>query len=156
MDMAREGLFNILSHKVDFSGLKVLDLFAGTGSISFEFASRGCYDVTAVEIDKKHVQLIKDFSLMLQCSSVRVVNADAFRFIKNAAVAYDVIFADPPFTFTNIHILPETILSSDILCESGIFILEHPQKLSFSNEHCYDVRKYGSVLFSFFCKKHKR
>jgi len=150
-DMAKESLFNILQNKIDFESIKVLDLFAGTGSISFEFASRGCTDVTAVELNFNHVRFIKETIEKLQEKGIRVVKTNAFVFAEHIKEQYDLIFADPPYDMTDFQKVPDSIFQNGLLKENGLFILEHSGNYDFSkNLHFQDMRKYGSVHFSFF------
>ncbi len=152
-DFAKEGLFNILETRYDFSGLHVLDLFAGTGNISFEFISRGVKYLTAVELNGKCCQYIKSQFKLFGIENAQVISADAFRFVKKSAAKYDIIFADPPFEMLNSVTLPDLILNSELLSENGIFIFEHATKLKDPVlEKAFEKRKYGNVSFSFFRK----
>lgn len=150
-DMAKESLFNILGNLIDFHGMKVLDLFAGTGNISYEFVSRGCSSVTAIEKDFGCVKFIKQTSEKLQMPELRVIKQDVFRFIDSSKSKYNVIFADPPYSLEKIAGLPDMIFNNSMLADEGWFILEHPREHDFS-EHNYfhDHRKYGSVNFTIF------
>jgi 16S rRNA (guanine966-N2)-methyltransferase len=150
-DFAKESLFNILSNTIDFESIKVLDLFAGTGSIGFEFASRGSAHIDAVELNFKHYEFIKRTANQLKFESFRSIRSDVIRFIKSCPYKYDLIFADPPFDFEQLPQLPELILNSKILDPQGMFILEHPKNISFAgNKNMFDHRNYGNVHFSFF------
>lgn len=150
-DMAKESLFNILLNTVDFESLKVLDLFAGTGSISFEFASRGCTDITAVEINYGHVAFIKETIKKLEETHIRVIKTNAFVFAEHYHEQYDLIFADPPYDMAKLGEVPELIFKNNLLKENGLFILEHSGSFDFSKHSRFkDIRKYGSVHFSFF------
>lgn len=149
-DFAKESLFNILNNRIDFEETKYLDLFAGTGSISYEMLSRGCKDLTLIELDFKHIQFIK--SVFNQLNEVaKVYRADAFKFIDHEKTKYDLIFADPPYDHPRFKEIPELVLSRNILTPDGIFILEHGKSYNFSTLPGYkEQRKYGSVNFSFF------
>jgi 16S rRNA (guanine966-N2)-methyltransferase len=150
-DFAREALFNILNNHVDFEEIKVLDLFAGTGSISFEFASRGCTDIDLVDINGNSVHFIGKTAAEFGMKGIHPVRMDVFRFIHICDRQYDVIFADPPFDLAQLPDLPENILSRNLLMPGGLLILEHPAKYNFSkNIHFTQERKYGNVHFSFF------
>ncbi|MFH0864585.1 MAG: RsmD family RNA methyltransferase [Bacteroidota bacterium] len=150
-DIAKEGLFNILANRIDFKEIDVLDLFAGTGSISYEFASRGVAHITAVDIEKRCVDFIRKASEEYGFNNIRTVRNDAFSFLKICHVKYDLIFADPPYEMKNAELLPELIFKKNILKENGLFILEHTGMLSFSKHPCFkEQRKYGKVNFSFF------
>ena len=150
-DMAKESLFNILQNSIDFEAIKVLDLFAGTGSISFEFASRGCTDITAVEINFGHVAFIKETINKLQEQHVRVIKTNAFVFAEHYHEQYDLIFADPPYDMPKFGDVPDLVLKNNLLKEDGLFILEHSGAYDFSKHPRFkDLRRYGSVHFTFF------
>ncbi len=152
-DMAKENLFNILHHRVDFETIKVLDLFSGTGSISFEFASRGCRDITAVELNSRHCRFIREVTEEIGAKSITAVKADAFRFVGQTDQVFDLIFADPPFDHPKFSEVPRLVLSGPVLNPGGIFILEHSKNHHFSEyPEWKDTRIYGHVLFSFFQK----
>ncbi len=150
-DMAKESLFNILQNKINFEDIRVLDLFSGTGSISFEFASRGCTDITSVEINYKHFRFIQDTIAKLDEKSIKAIKGNAFQFVGKNTQKYDLVFADPPYDHPKFAEVPKTVFSSGILNEGGIFILEHSKEYDFSNYPEFkEVRSYGSVHFSFF------
>lgn len=151
-DFARENLFNILSNRIDFEETKVLDLFAGTGSISFEFASRGCKSVTTVEIDHVHYAFIDSVTRQLNLSStVHLLRYDVLKFIPRCTEKYDLIFADPPYQLKSLKEVPELILKHELLNPGGMLILEHGKSDNFSSHpNIFEQRVYGSVHFSFF------
>lgn len=151
-DFARENLFNILSNRYEFDNKRVLDLFSGTGCISFEFASRGCQDVTSIELDRFHYAFICSVVEKLEIKrSVRVLNADVFKFIGRSAESFNMIFADPPYELKRLAELPDLILNSKLLSEGGLFILEHGKTNDFTKHTRFkELRTYGSVHFSFF------
>ena len=151
-DFARENLFNILSNRYEFNNKRVLDLFSGTGCISFEFASRGCEDVTSIELDRFHYAFICSVVEKLEIKrSVRVLNADVFKFIGRSAESFNMIFADPPYDLKRLAELPDLILNSKLLSEGGLLILEHGKTNDFSKHVRFkELRTYGSVHFSFF------
>lgn len=150
-DLAKESLFNILRHKIDFEGKTALDLFAGTGSLSYEFASRGCASVTAVDQNYKCTQFIKDTIRGFEMLQVQVVRADALRFLKSTPTKFDIIFADPPYDLTGIEQIGPLILERAILNDKGILIIEHPGTIDLSLQPGFiEHRKYGQVNFSFF------
>jgi 16S rRNA (guanine(966)-N(2))-methyltransferase RsmD len=153
-DFAKEGLFNILSSRYDVSSLYVLDLFSGIGSISFEFASRGCAGIHAVEIDPRHSTFIRSASARLGFRQIRVIRDDAFHFLTICKAGYDLIFADPPYDLPRIEEIPDRIFEYDhLLKPDGLFILEHSRRNSFAGRrHLTDQRNYGNVHFSFFKK----
>jgi len=150
-DMAKESLFNILNNKIDFEEVSVLDLFAGTGSISFEFASRGAKDITAVDINYKCVESINHNADIFKFNNIRTVRANAIAFLGFCKVQYDIIFADPPYDMKDIPVIPDLILEKKLLKSDGLFILEHSRDLDFSKHPIFlEHRKYGKVNFSFF------
>ena len=152
-DFAKEGLFNILGNRYDLSTFDVLDLFSGTGSISYEFASRGCPTVHAVEMLPRHVTFIRATAAKLGLNQIRVIRNDAFHFITICKTKYDIIFADPPYEITNIEKIPTQIFQHEILKPEGILIVEHSKRNDFTgHEHLIDNRRYGNVHFSFFKK----
>lgn len=150
-DFAREGLFNVLANVYDFDGLVVLDLFAGTGSIGFEFASRGAAGVDMVEEDAKTSRFLRRISSDLDMKNIRVFRADAMKFISKTASKFDIVFADPPYELEIIPEIPDRVFNAKILEAEGWFILEHGKNHSFSNHPNFSgLRKYGSVHFSIF------
>ena len=150
-DFAKESLFNILANSYDFQEVEVLDLFSGTGSISFEFASRKCLSVDAIELNYNHYKFIQKTSVELKFNQLKVYKMDVFRFLKNNINKYDIIFADPPYEMEGIEKIPEIIFEKLILKPDGIFILEHSKKINFKDHNrLKDHRSYGSVNFSFF------
>lgn len=153
-DMAKESLFNVLRNYVNFEDIEALDLFSGTGSISYEIVSRGAKSVIAVEQNGQHVRFIETSIKKLEMENLRVIRMDVFQFIKASKKSFDLIFADPPYDLSTIEELPEIILSKEMLAPEGILVLEHSKKNSF-NAHpsFFDHRNYGSVNFSFFRKQ---
>ncbi len=150
-DFAREGLFNILNNRVDFESINVLDLFSGTGSISFEFASRGAVSVHLVEKDFRHITGIRKILKELALENVKPIHIDVKAYLKTCSVKYDIVFADPPYELTWLKELPDLVTQAGIIKEDGFFILEHPRDLSFSgHELFFENRNYGGVNFSFF------
>ena len=150
-DFAKEGLFNILIHQYDIEDLDVLDLFSGTGSIAYEFASRGARSVLAIEMAPLHFKFIQETCRGLQMEQVTIIRADAFKYLNKPTQAFDLIFADPPFDHTGLIELPDLIFSTEILNTGGVFILEHPGSHSFTaHSRFLQHRKYGGVNFTFF------
>lgn len=151
-DFAKEGLFNVLENKLTLADLEILDLFAGTGNISFEFASRESGSITAVDKNHKCTRFIKAFSEEHGLNkAIHVVQADVMKFIEKHTLSYDVIFADPPFEDKLHADLIDKVMESPILKKEGLFILEHGKHDSFENHKNYQLsRKYGHVVFSFF------
>jgi 16S rRNA (guanine966-N2)-methyltransferase len=152
-DFAKESLFNIIANSFEFESLRVLDLFAGTGSISFEFASRGCLSVDAVELHHAHFAFIHRTARDLDFDQMKVFRMDAFTWLRKTSQKYDIIFADPPYDMVGIEKIPEIIFNRELLSENGWFILEHSQHNDFSEyKNFSQTRKYGSVNFSIFEK----
>jgi 16S rRNA (guanine966-N2)-methyltransferase len=150
-DFAKESLFNILNNHFDYEELNVLDLFSGTGSIGYEFASRDCISVDMVEQDFKHYEFIKKTVANLGFSQANVLRGDVFRFLKSCHKTYDIIFADPPYDLAGIEALPELVLGNKLLNGDGWLIVEHSKSVSFTGHAAlFDHRNYGSVNFSFF------
>lgn len=155
-DYAKESLFNILTNLLDFEESEVLDLFSGTGSISFEFASRGAKRIEAIESNHKHASYIQKVVQELKLTQMHVYKTNAFVFLNSCSRKYDVIFADPPYDMEGVDTLPDIIMSKGLLKEDGLFILEHAKKLQFANHpNLTDHRNYGSVNFSFFSGEKK-
>ncbi len=149
--MARESLFNILGNFADYDGLKVLDLFAGTGSVSYEFASRGAAQVDAVESNPKHAGFIADTVSKLEMERLQVYREDVRRFLGRTSFVYDLVFADPPYNLEWLDDIPDMVIDRGCLKPGGLLILEHPGNYSFNNHKYFsDHRRYGSVNFSFF------
>ena len=150
-DLAKEGLFNILNNKVDFNQKVVLDLFSGTGAISYEFLSRGCQEVTSVEMNPACFKFIKETSNKFEMDNHRIVRSDVFKFLKNHKKKYDIIFADPPYAMPNYLELVELIFDNMLLRENGILIIEHPIEVEFDIINYFTERiKYSKVNFSLF------
>jgi 16S rRNA (guanine(966)-N(2))-methyltransferase RsmD len=150
-DLAKESLFNILENNFFFEDLCVLDLFAGTGSISYEFASRSSQSIIAVDNNIRCVRFISSTAEKLGLESIKAVRANAFKFVKQSRLQYDIIFADPPYDMEGIEHLPEIIFERELLLQDGWLIVEHPREKDLSGHpHYFDQRKYGRVNFSFF------
>lgn len=150
-DFAREALFNILSNHFNFEDTAVLDLFSGTGSISFEFASRGCENIDLVDINGRATQFIAKTAADIGMKGIHAVRMDVFRFIPVCHKKYDIIVADPPYELKNIQAIPDLIMKFNLLKENGWFVLEHGKANHFKDHlHFFEERNYGSVHFSFF------
>lgn len=151
-DFARENLFNILSNRLDFEEIRVLDLFAGTGSISFEFASRGCKSVTTVEMDHVHYAFISSVIRQLHLEEVvHLVRYDVLKFIPRCTEKYDLVFADPPYQLKSLKDIPDLVLQHRLISQEGMLILEHGKSDNFAaHKNLFEQRAYGSVHFSFF------
>ena len=149
-DFAKEALFNMLENIYDFTTIRVLDLFAGTGSISFEFASRGCPHIDCIDINPLHQRFIKATAASLQLPQIHALRLNAFEFPDICNVQYDIIFADPPYDLNGVDTLPQRIFEHQLLKEGGVFILEHSRQHNFNHDpHCTKHKVYGSVNFSF-------
>lgn len=150
-DFAREGLFNILANRIDFEEARVLDLFSGTGCISYEFASRGVPVIHLVEVDHKHIAGIKRIVSDLEFTAIRTIHIDVRTFLKTCNEKYSVVFADPPYDLPWLKEIPALVLNANILEEEGFFVMEHPRNMQFANEPgFFEHRSYGGVNFSFF------
>lgn len=155
-DFAKEGLFNVLGNEYDLSTVSVLDLFSGTGSISYEFASRGAQQICAVEMNPLHAAFIKKTAAAFRIEGMRVVRHNVFDFIDICRLSFDIIFADPPYDIDGLDTIPGRIFGAagvpgGLLKEGGVLVLEHPGTYSFDNHPRFEKeKKYGNVHFSFF------
>ncbi len=150
-DIAKEGLFNILQNNLEISNLKTLDLFGGTGCISYELASRGVTDLTIVEKDNHMYDFIKKTSGQLQFKNFNVVKSDVFKFIENCTEKFDFIFAGPPYSLGTIDELPKKIFEKELLNPAGWFVLEHTPRNDYKKFPNYKTeRNYGTTIFSIF------
>lgn len=155
-DMAKESLFNILNNLVNFTDLDILDLFAGTGNISYEFVSRGCKSITSVDSNNQCARFIMETSEKLDFENINVIRSDAKTFLSNAYSKWDIIFADPPYAMEDANFIPTIIFNRELLHPDGLLIIEHNETKDFSDhENFFDQRKYGKVNFSFFQNKAK-
>lgn len=149
-DLAKEALFNILNNTFDWSEMVALELFGGTGSISYELASRGCPDITLVELDKRSIEFIKQTTQRLTLP-INIVKADVFKFIASCKTQYNLIFADPPYALPTLPTLPNLIFERQLLLPDGWLILEHSPNHSFeSHPNFIEKRNYGETNFSIF------
>jgi len=154
-DLAKESLFNILNNFYHFDELKVLDLFSGSGNISYEFASRGSEDITSVDTDFGCVRFIKQTSDAFDFG-INAIKSDVFSFLEKTKSEYDVIFADPPYGFTQEQFekIPKLIFENALLAEDGMLIIEHSTHTHIEDIECFShSKKYGSSVFSFFIKE---
>lgn len=151
-DMSKEALFNVLNNHFNFEALKVLDLFAGTGNISFEFASRGSNNITAVDGDFGCVKFIKQIATEYDFD-IAVMKSDVFKFLESCKTNYDVVFADPPYaldqaTFEKIVTL---VFQKQMLLEEGMLVIEHSKYTKLEHMMHFSFKKsYGGSIFSFF------
>ncbi len=150
-DFAKENLFNVIASHWEIEGIEVLDLFSGTGSISYEFASRGAESVTSVEINAIHYNYIRNTAQTLGFSEIHTIKANAFLYLKNCPKQFDIIFADPPYDIEGSETIPEIVWQKELLKPGGWFILEHSKNLDVSRLPGFrEKRHYGSVNFSIF------
>lgn len=150
-DFAKESLFNLLNNRLDFEGIDMLDLFAGTGGIGIECVSRGARSVTAVEIAHVQQNWIIACCKQLGIRNLSVIRGDVFKFLNACHTSYDLVFADPPYALEQLPLLPYTILDAGILKPSGWLVIEHGKDTDFtSHPRHLETRTYGSVHFSFF------
>jgi len=150
-DFAKEGLFNLLNNRIDFEGIDVLDLFAGTGSIGIEFISRDCKSVISIEQNERHSAFIRKVCTELKITNLSLIKTDVFKFIDTCHAQFDMIFADPPYELVQLAQIPDLIFAKKLLKEDGLFVLEHSSKNNFDQHpHFVDHRNYGNVNFSFF------
>jgi len=151
-DMAKEALFNILSNSYYFKDVSVLDLFAGTGNISYEFASRGAMQILAVDANSQCIKFISRIAKELDFN-ITPIKADAIRFLAKATKRFDIIFADPPYDMplNDFVKIPELILQNGLLAENGVLVIEHSKHMDLSPSTGFsNSRKYGGSVFSFF------
>lgn len=151
-DMAKEALFNILNNSYDFTELRILDLFAGTGNLSYEFASRGAEDLTAVDKHPGCMKFIEQTAKNLNLP-IKTIKSDVYKFLENATQKFDIIVADPPYKLPmeSFERIPQLVFEKDLLSESGQLIIEHSTHTSLEGlPYFEESRKYGSSVFSFF------
>lgn len=150
-DLSKEALFNIIVNHFDPSALKVLDLFAGTGNISYEFASRGSEDITAVDSHFRCIAFITETSRKLGLKGFKTVRANVFKFLETCNDRFDIIFADPPYDLPDIPKIPVMVFENGLLNEDGWLIIEHTSLIRMDHlPHFRESRKYGQSTFSIF------
>ncbi|SJZ48532.1 16S rRNA (guanine(966)-N(2))-methyltransferase RsmD [Segatella oulorum] len=150
-DFAKENIFNVLQGYTDFDGKRALDLFAGTGSISLELASRGCQQVVSVEANRDHAAFIRQCFAKLGTDNQLLIRGDVFKFLKTCRQSFDFIFADPPYALRELPQIPDLILESTLLRPDGLLVFEHGKDHDFSQHPRFvEHRQYGSVNFSIF------
>jgi len=151
-DMAKEALFNILNNRYYFDELKVLDLFAGTGNISYEFASRGSEAITAIDAHYGCVKFINSTSQDFEMG-IKTIKTDVFKYLEIASDRFDIIFADPPYNFSleEFSKIPELVFKNNFLNDDGLLIVEHSKHTNLSELDNFEEQKnYGGNAFSFF------
>lgn len=150
-DLAKEALFNILQNQIELDDITVLDLFCGTGNLSFEFASRGAKQVIAVDRSIHCINYIKDTARQHQLTQIKTFKADIFKYLQLETDQYDLIFADPPYDMNQIPEIPKIIFDKKLLTPDGLLIVEHQSMQNLSNYPAFvEQRKYGHSSFSFF------
>lgn len=153
-DFAKENLFNVLGNLVDFEGIDVLDLFSGTGSISYEFISRGANSVTSVEINAVHHNFIRKTAEAFGMKNLYAVKANVFLYLKSASKQFDIIFSDAPYDLDGAEKVVELVFENNLLRKEGLLIFEHSKNVSFAGHpQLLQTRSYGSVQFSIFGAK---
>jgi 16S rRNA (guanine966-N2)-methyltransferase len=153
-DVAKEGLFNVIENNLDISSLKVLDIFGGTGSISYEMASRGCMDITTVEKDQAMFEFIRKTATQLSLPQINVTRMDVFKFLEQCTEKFDFIFAGPPYALSTIDNLPVIVFDKQLLKPGGWFVLEHTPRNEYEKSpHFSTTRKYGTTIFSIFVNR---
>lgn len=153
-DIAKEGLFNVIENNLDISSLKTLDLFGGTGSITYELCSRGAKDCTIVEKDPAMFAFISKTLAELHLEKVRAVKSDVFRYIAQSSETFDLIFAGPPYALQNIDDIPVKIFEKGLLAKNGWLILEHTPRNNYAGFPYFATsRNYGTTIFSIFVNK---
>jgi 16S rRNA (guanine966-N2)-methyltransferase len=150
-DLAKEALFNILQNQIEFDDIKVLDLFCGTGNITYEFASRGAQQVIGVDRSIHCINYVKDTSRQHGLTQIKTFKADIFKYLQLETEQYDLIFADPPYDMNQIPEIPKIIFEKNLLTPGGLLIVEHQSMQNLSNHPAFtEQRKYGHSSFSFF------
>lgn len=151
-DMAKEALFNILNNQYYFDDISVLDLFSGTGNISYEFASRGTQQITAVDDNYGCIKFINETAETFEMP-ISTIKSDVFKFLEKSSQKHTIIFADPPYDFEveEFSKIPELVFENDLLEEEGLLIVEHSKHTDLSHlEHYSHSKSYGGNMFSFF------
>ncbi len=152
-DLAKESLFNILNNYIDFEAVNVLDLFAGTGNISLEFASRNANMVLSIDLSSLCISYISKMAAELKFGNLSAIQANVFTYLARSAGKYDIIFADPPYDLKDREKIPDLVFENQWLADDGWFIIEHDKSLSFTAHPFFsEERRYGKVHFSFLRK----
>jgi 16S rRNA (guanine966-N2)-methyltransferase len=150
-DLAKEALFNILQNQIEFEGIKVLDLFSGTGNISLEFASRGAEQVVSVDRSIQCIHYLKDTAKQHGLNQVKAYKDDVFKYLQLETEQFDLVFADPPYDLNRIPDIPKIVFDKNMLLPDGLLIVEHQSLQNLSNHPAFvEQRKYGHSSFSFF------
>ncbi len=150
-DFAKEGLFNVLRNRIDLENTKILDLFTGTGNMSFEFVSRGASSLKAVDQSRSCLQFIEKVCKEHSISEIHTIKADALKYLRKEEQAFDLIFADPPYVYKESEELVDLCFQKALLKERGYFILEHGKDQNFEKHPNFQfAKKFGNVNFTFF------
>ncbi len=150
-DIAKEALFNILQHQIEWDDATCLDLFCGTGNISFELASRGALEVDAIDIHAKCLIYVKEISAKYGFGNITTRKADVFKFVNSCKKQYDFIFVDPPYDVAQLPQLAHMIFDNGLLKEGGLLVIEHPStRKMLDHPNHTEIRKYGYSSFSFY------
>jgi 16S rRNA (guanine966-N2)-methyltransferase len=154
-DVAKEGLFNILENMIDIEGIKACDIFGGTGSISYELASRGAEHMTLIERDQGNISFIRKTAEALGIlDKMHIIKGDVFKFMKQSTEQYDFIFAGPPYALQNIDDIPMLVFEKNMLAPNGIFVLEHTPRNDYQQHPNFKrMKNYGTTVFTFFTHK---
>ena len=147
-DRAKEALFNILENRYYFEGKNVLDLFSGTGNIAYEFASRGCEEILAVDNNFHCIKYIEETTADLGFN-IATIKSDCLEYLKGCKQEFNFIFADPPYEYDGYQELKDLIFDNNLIKRDGCLIIEHDKETSFEGENL-EVRKYGTIHFSIF------
>jgi 16S rRNA (guanine966-N2)-methyltransferase len=152
-DIAKEGLFNILQNNLTINGLRTLDLFGGTGSISYELASRGAAELTLVEKDPVMYEFIKKNLASFGVENAKVLKLDVFKYLEHCNEQFDFIFAGPPYALSSIDELPAIVAEKELLLPGGWFVLEHTPRNNYEKFPWFKTaRSYGTTIFSIFIR----
>ena len=150
-DFAKTGLFNILRNRYNLTEIDFLDLFCGTGNITYEMASEGAKKILAADVDYGCVNFVNKTLNDMNYTSGKAIRVDVFKFLEKTGYKFDIIFADPPYELSNVQLIPALIFQNEWLNKGGMFILEHQAKDDYSSSSkFYEKRRYGNVGFSFF------
>lgn len=150
-DFAKEGLFNVLHHQIELENINVLDLFGGSGNISYEFASRGAAIILTIDLNMQCINFINKTASAFDFKNIRTIKGDVFKLTNRLNDEFDIIFADPPYGLDKLTELPDLLLSNKLLRDDGLLIVEHPKEVQFNDHKNFRFMKtYGNVNFTFF------
>ncbi|NMH26933.1 RsmD family RNA methyltransferase [Flavobacterium silvaticum] len=151
-DMGKESLFNILNNRMELVDARGLDLFSGTGNISYEMGSRGFSDITSVDADSGCIKFIRKTATEFEFP-INAVQSNSFTFLDKTNSRYDLIFADPPYAMEqkDFDRLVNTVFERNLLDDDGLLVVEHSKytKLELLPNYLFG-RDYGGTFFSFF------